>query len=99
MRLAELFPQADLPAGLAERNIKGISSDSRKVMQDMVFFAVPGTREDGLRYVPQAVQKGAIAIVAECEPGVPLRGVAVIKTEDARSALAHGAAAFFPHPP
>jgi len=65
MRLAELFPQADLPDALAAREIKGLSADSRGVTADMVFFRVPGTKTDGLVFVPQAVQRGAVAIVAE----------------------------------
>jgi UDP-N-acetylmuramoyl-L-alanyl-D-glutamate--2,6-diaminopimelate ligase len=99
MRLAELFPQAGLPADLADRPITGISSDSRQVTPDMVFFAVPGTHDDGLRYVPQAVQKGAIAIVAERAPGAAFGGAAVIKTENVRAALARAAARLYPRQP
>lgn len=99
MRLAELFPQADLPARLADRNVKGISADSRKVTQGMVFFAMHGTREDGVCHVPQAVQKGAIAIVAEREPAVPLDGAALVKTENVRAALAEAAARLYPRQP
>jgi UDP-N-acetylmuramoyl-L-alanyl-D-glutamate--2,6-diaminopimelate ligase len=99
MRLAELFPQADIPAALAGCEIKGISADSRAVAQDMVFFAVPGTRQDGLGYVPQAVHRGAVAIIAESDPGGPIGGAAFIKTENVRSALAHAAARLYPRQP
>ncbi len=99
MRLAELFPQADIPAALAGREIKGISADSRSVTKDMVFFAVPGTRQDGLFYVPQAVERGAVAIIAETDPGGPIGGAAFIKTENVRSALAHAAACMHPRQP
>jgi UDP-N-acetylmuramoyl-L-alanyl-D-glutamate--2,6-diaminopimelate ligase len=99
MRLAELFPQADIPAALAGREIKGISADSRAVAQDMVFFAVPGTRQDGLGYVQQAVRRGAVAIIAESDPGGPIGGAAFIKTENVRSALAHAAARMYPRQP
>ena len=36
MRLAELFPLADIPEALAGREIEGISADSRAVTADMV---------------------------------------------------------------
>ena len=98
MRLAELFPLAGLPADLADRAINGITSDSRTVKQDMVFFAVSGTRDDGLHYAPEAVQRGAIAIVAERAPDVALGG-AVIKTENVRGALAQAAARLYPRQP
>jgi UDP-N-acetylmuramoyl-L-alanyl-D-glutamate--2,6-diaminopimelate ligase len=99
MRLAELFPQADIPEAFAGRNIKGLSADSRSVTKDMVFFAVPGTRRDGLSYVSQAVERGAVAIIAEADPHVPIGGAAFIKTENVRSALALAAARMHPRQP
>ncbi|HMF05536.1 MAG TPA: Mur ligase family protein, partial [Methylocella sp.] len=99
MRLAELFPQADIPAGLVEREISGISADSRTVTKDMVFFAVPGTRQDGLSHVPQAIERGAVAIIAEADPRAPIGGAAFIKTENVRSCLAHAAARIYSRQP
>jgi UDP-N-acetylmuramoyl-L-alanyl-D-glutamate--2,6-diaminopimelate ligase len=99
MRLAELFPEADIRAAVAGRIIKGISADSRAVSEDMVFFAVPGTRQDGLSFAPQAAERGAIAIVAENYPGTSIGGAAFIKTENVRSALAHAAARIYPRQP
>ncbi len=99
MRLAELFPQADIPEAFAGREVKGVSSDSRAVTPDMVFFAVPGTNADGLVFAPQAVQRGAVAIVAERDPTSPLGPAAFIKTADVRSALACAAARIYPRQP
>lgn len=99
MRLAELFPRADIPAAVAGRKIKGVSADSRAVSEDMVFFAVPGTQRDGLCYVPQAVARGAVAIVAETDPGGAVGDAAFIKTENVRSALARAAARIYPRQP
>jgi UDP-N-acetylmuramoyl-L-alanyl-D-glutamate--2,6-diaminopimelate ligase len=99
MRLAELFPQADLPDALAAREIKGLSADSRGVTADMVFFAVPGTKTDGLVFVPQAVQRGAVAIVAERAPDSPIGTATFVKTKDVRLALAQAAARLYPRQP
>ncbi|MGH6834729.1 MAG: UDP-N-acetylmuramoyl-L-alanyl-D-glutamate--2,6-diaminopimelate ligase [Methylocella sp.] len=99
MRLAELFPRADVPKTLAGREIKGISADSRAVTADMVFFAVPGTNRDGLVFAPQAVQRGAVAIVAERAPAGPVAPAAFIKAADVRSALAHASARLYPRQP
>ncbi|MCI0736449.1 MAG: UDP-N-acetylmuramoyl-L-alanyl-D-glutamate--2,6-diaminopimelate ligase [Beijerinckiaceae bacterium] len=99
MRLAELFPQAFIPEALADREIKGISDDSRVVTKDMVFFAVPGTNEVGIAFVPQAVECGAVAIVAEREPDTPIGSAAFIKTADVRSALAQASARMYPCQP
>ena len=99
MRLAELFPQADIPDGLAAREITGISADSRGVTADMVFFAVPGTKTDGLAFVPQAVQRGAVAIVAERDPGGQVGSAAFVKAADVRLALAQASALLYPRQP
>ncbi|HUI19941.1 MAG TPA: UDP-N-acetylmuramoyl-L-alanyl-D-glutamate--2,6-diaminopimelate ligase [Methylocella sp.] len=99
MRLAELLPQADIPDGLAAREIKGISSDSRGVTADMVFFAVPGTKTDGLVFAPQAVARGAIAIVAERDPGKQIEPAAFVRTLDVRHALAQASARLYPQQP
>jgi UDP-N-acetylmuramoyl-L-alanyl-D-glutamate--2,6-diaminopimelate ligase len=99
MRLAELFPRADIPEALAGREIKGIGADSRAVTADMVFFAVPGTKTDGLVYAPQAVQRGAVAIVAERAPARPIAPAAFIKAANVRSALAHASARMYPYQP
>jgi len=99
MRLAELFPEAVIPDELAAREIKGISSDSRAVMADMVFFAVPGTKKDGLAFAPQAVERGAIAIVAEQDPGDSIRPAAFVRTTDVRHSLAQASARLYPLQP
>jgi UDP-N-acetylmuramoyl-L-alanyl-D-glutamate--2,6-diaminopimelate ligase len=99
MRLAELFPLADIPEALAGRVIEGISADSRAVTTDMVFFAVPGTKKDGLVFASQAVQNGAVAIVAERAAASPLAPAAFIKVVDVRSALAHASARMYPRQP
>lgn len=99
MRLADLFPQAEIPAAFAGREVKDVSSDSRAVKPEMVFFAVPGTKTDGLAYAPQAVQRGAVAIVAEREPTSPLGTATFIKADDVRSELARAAARIYPRQP
>jgi UDP-N-acetylmuramoyl-L-alanyl-D-glutamate--2,6-diaminopimelate ligase len=99
MRLAELLPRADIPEALAGREIKGISADSRAVVADMVFFAVPGTKTDGLVFAPQAVQRGAVAIVAERAPAGPIGAAAFVKVVNVRSAFAHASARMYPRQP
>jgi len=65
MILRELFPDAAFEARDGERAIGGVAVDSRKVKAGDVFVAVPGTKADGLAFVPAAIAAGAIAIVAE----------------------------------
>jgi UDP-N-acetylmuramoyl-L-alanyl-D-glutamate--2,6-diaminopimelate ligase len=80
--------------------ITGIGADSRSVKPGFLFAAVPGTRADGLGFVPQAIAAGAVAIMAERTPADPLpTDVAFLAVPDVRRALALAAAAFYPRQP
>ena len=64
--------------------ISGISIDSRQCRAGDLFFVRKGFREDGMQYVPEALSRGAVALVAETAiPDVP-----VIVVKDIREALA-----------
>ncbi|MCI0405558.1 MAG: UDP-N-acetylmuramoyl-L-alanyl-D-glutamate--2,6-diaminopimelate ligase [candidate division Zixibacteria bacterium] len=41
----------------------GVECDSRKVAKGTLFFAIPGFKQDGRQYVPDAVKKGAAGVV------------------------------------
>jgi UDP-N-acetylmuramoyl-L-alanyl-D-glutamate--2,6-diaminopimelate ligase len=101
MKLADLIPdEAATAPHFATREITGVSADSRTVKPGDLFVAIAGSREDGLRFVGQAVAAGAAAVMAEREPPTPLPdGIAFIKVADARRALALAAAKFFPRQP
>lgn len=62
----------------------GAAIDSRKIQGGEIFFALPGTRTDGHRFVPTATAAGA-AVIQE-EVSAP-EGVAVIRVEDTLKAL------------
>ncbi len=76
------------PANLPE--LKGIGVDSRFVTPGMLYVAVRGSQADGHRYITDAVQRGAAAVVVE-QPqsaGVP----EVVVRDGRRAALSLGAA-------
>ena len=84
----------------AALDVAGVSADSRTVKPGDLFVAVAGAKDDGLRFVGQALAAGAAAVMAERVPPMPLpEGVAFIKVGDARRALALAAAKFFPRQP
>jgi UDP-N-acetylmuramoyl-L-alanyl-D-glutamate--2,6-diaminopimelate ligase len=65
MRLPELV--ADLPVlGDVEApvEVSGIQHDSRQVEAGDLFAALPGARWDGRRFAPQAIERGAVAVLA-----------------------------------
>lgn len=81
----------------ANCSITGISFDSRHVSPGDLFICISGLHSDGHQFVPQAIEKGAAAILAERELEVPAHvGVAIV--EDTRVAMAQAAAAFYQYP-
>jgi UDP-N-acetylmuramoyl-L-alanyl-D-glutamate--2,6-diaminopimelate ligase len=100
MKLGELIGRdGEFDARLGAVEIGGIASDSRKVKRGDLFVAVPGTRADGLAFVPQAVAAGAAAIMAERAPNNLPEGVAFVRAENVRRALALAAARVYPRQP
>ena len=77
--------------------ITGLSEDSRRIQQGMVFVAIRGSAADGHAYVSDALARGAFAVVAERPVAVPA-GVALVIVPSARAALAGMAARFYGHP-
>ena len=79
--------------------ITGIAYDSRSVEPGNVFVAVPGFRFDGAVFVPEAVARGAAAVVAECgAPAAGPRPACWLRVRDARRALASLACAWYGDP-
>ena len=69
MKLSEIIgSEGESDARFAALEIAGIASDSRKAKPGDLFVAVPGTKADGLTFVPQALAAGAAAVMAEHAP-------------------------------
>src|SRR5438445_6990302 len=77
--------------GSLDREITGLTDDSRRVSPGWLFVAVKGTQSDGHRFLAQAVAAGAGAIVVEPGRGagetLASLGIPVIKVGDSRRAL------------
>src|SRR5580698_5229542 len=96
-RLGDILELKDADCALASRVIAGLACDRRKTAPGDIFFALAGAKDDGLKHVDEAVEKGAAAIVAERWAETPY--AAFVKVTDARAALAHAAARFYPGQP
>ncbi|TCS94631.1 UDP-N-acetylmuramoyl-L-alanyl-D-glutamate--2,6-diaminopimelate ligase [Hazenella coriacea] len=97
MRLEELIRPLILHnvTGKMDVEIQGIQMDSRKVQPGDLFIAIRGFTVDGHRFVSQAVDQGAAAILVEEEIMVD---VPMIRVPDTRRAMAVVAATFYQHP-
>ena len=51
--------------GNVEREITTIESDSRKVVEGSMFFAIKGFTVDGTAYIPKAIENGAKVILVD----------------------------------
>jgi UDP-N-acetylmuramoyl-L-alanyl-D-glutamate--2,6-diaminopimelate ligase len=83
--------------GATDRAIAGLAYDSRQVRKGFLFVAVPGAQQDGLRFVDEAVERGAAAVVTQ-SPTHGLKESTHVQVADARQALAELACAFYRHP-
>ena len=81
--------------GNEETEILSLCSDSRQVKPGALFFCTPGLRMDAHDFAPQAVEKGAVALIVERE--LPIDAPQVL-VEDVRMAISHVACEFFDHP-
>ena len=100
MTLGELIgPEVTLPAPLAAVPIRGLAADSREVKPGYLFAALPGVATDGVRFIEDAVRRGAAAIlVPEGMTEMPA-GTPMIADGDPRRRLALIAARFFGQQP
>jgi UDP-N-acetylmuramoyl-L-alanyl-D-glutamate--2,6-diaminopimelate ligase len=81
-------------------DITGLTADSRTVKQGNLFAALPGAHEDGAKYIPQALQLGASAVLAKEGTKRPAATtVPLIPVENPRQRYAQLAARFYGHQP
>jgi len=74
--------------GPLDRNVKGLTYDSREVKRGFLFVAIAGFREDGHRFIPEAIGKGVGVVVVEKEISSPHQGLTFIRVRSSREALA-----------
>lgn len=80
-----LLPEAEIQ-GLTDIVIEDIVDDSRRVKPGSLFLCLTGHKVDGHRYIQQAYESGAVAVLVEKSVVVP-PGMTVIKVLDTRKAM------------
>jgi len=100
MRLHEILKHLSEPAHMPSANpeITGVVYDSRAVTPGALFVAYRGFHTDGHAYIPQALERGAAAVVYEDPTWDGRMPVPALRVSNARTALAPLAAAFYGHP-
>lgn len=100
MKLSELLKNVRQTetAGFADKEIAGVSIDSRLVKPGHLFIAMKGTQVDGHKYIPKAIEKGATAILLEDMPDDKTDGVTCIKVASTEEESGKVATAFYGYP-
>jgi UDP-N-acetylmuramoyl-L-alanyl-D-glutamate--2,6-diaminopimelate ligase len=93
MRLHEVMP--DAPAEARELDVTGLAYDTRQVAPGTLFFCVPGFTRDGHDFAPEAIARGAVALVVQRPLAL---GVPEVLVGDVRAAMAPAAAALYDDP-
>lgn len=79
--------------------ITDISVDSRNISNNSAFFALPGTKDDGKRYINEAISKGAKVIFYEGELGDRFaESVLYVKVKNIFEVLGKFSSAFYDFP-
>lgn len=83
----------------SDLEIQAVAVDSRKVIPDSAFIAIPGVQVDGHDFIPLAIEKGAKVLVVENTEKVPadFDGF-ILKVQDSRGMADHLASQFYKHP-
>jgi len=91
--VSELEPVEVL--GRTSAEVRDLAFDARAVVPGALFFAVPGERADGHDFAPEAVERGAVALVVEHKLDLLVPQIVV---RDSRAAMAPAADVFFGEP-
>jgi UDP-N-acetylmuramoyl-L-alanyl-D-glutamate--2,6-diaminopimelate ligase len=76
--------------------VTGLAYDSRRVRPGQLFFGLTGLKQEGHRFVRDALASGAIAAVVGRD--VEIGGAPLVRVGEPRRALALASAGFFGHP-
>ena len=97
MKLKDVLKGLEILSATAdlEGEIGGVSYDSRTTAAGDVFVAINGEAADGHRFIPMAMEKGAVCTVCE---RIPEGDVPYVQVANTRQALALMGGNWFDHP-
>ena len=85
-------------AGDMAKEVSSITFDSRKVQENTLFVAVPGTQVDGHQFIETAISNGATAILCEQLPSQLSAHVTYVQVSQSAQAMGLAASNFYNHP-
>lgn len=100
-QLIKVLDIGKIPAGFKDFQVRGIACNSKLVKDKFIFVAVKGNKDDGHKFISEAIARGAKVIIYQT-PGhqdTSTSGqIPFIKVRDTREALASIASEFYGNP-
>jgi len=94
MRLSKIVHNIDYRGKTDDREISYITHDSRKVKEGTLFIALKGIQSDGHDFIFDAIDKGAIAIIANGRAPITNK-VPILQVSNPRKVMSQIASNFF----
>jgi UDP-N-acetylmuramoyl-L-alanyl-D-glutamate--2,6-diaminopimelate ligase len=98
MTFQQLLDGAEVLAQSGNPGVTGVEYDSRRVQPGCLFVAMRGESSDGNRFIDQAIQAGAVAVITDSATEKPREEVAWAVVPHGRRALARVSANFYKRP-
>ncbi|MGM0444935.1 MAG: UDP-N-acetylmuramoyl-L-alanyl-D-glutamate--2,6-diaminopimelate ligase [Bacillota bacterium] len=100
MLLEKVLKKVHVENIIGSKNIKinDIKYDSRQIKDGNLFICIQGFKTDGHKYIPDAIQKQAKAVLIDKEVENYSKKITYIKVDDSRKAMAKIAKNFFKDP-
>jgi UDP-N-acetylmuramoyl-L-alanyl-D-glutamate--2,6-diaminopimelate ligase len=97
MKLTQVMEGIMLKGPLPDLDITGVSHDSRRIKKGYLFVALPGSHAHGIKFIDQAIQKGATAVAGPLNSHT-IAPMPYIGIEDPAANYSRIAANFHGHP-
>jgi UDP-N-acetylmuramoyl-L-alanyl-D-glutamate--2,6-diaminopimelate ligase len=98
MTFQQVLDGAEVLASSGDPGVSSVEYDSRRVKPGCVFVAMRGETSDGNRFIDQAIQAGAVAVVTDSAAEKQRANVAWALVPHGRRALARVSANFYKKP-
>jgi UDP-N-acetylmuramoyl-L-alanyl-D-glutamate--2,6-diaminopimelate ligase len=100
MKLTELLRDIKPLAieGSQDIDITGVNIDSRRIEKGHLFVAMKGTQVDGHKFIPKAIELGAVAVLVEDMPQDVQSGVTYVQVASTEDAVGKVATIFYGEP-
>ena len=85
----------NLPEEIREITITGLSSNSKEVKRGHIFFAIKGTKNNGEKYIKEAISKGASVIVCSNNFNYKNKKIIVVKRKNIRNFVSEISSKFY----